>query len=419
MKNGAYGQGFFPRTAPCGCPAQRSVRPRRGARSYGGPSGPWRLTSPPVSAPRRGSTRLAGRTAPRPNRCRRFVRRLLDLPATLAALPEQQLVVSRLGLHQSLDPDPDQAQPGPVQPERLVQLARGGVEDGGHVGGLGQGLGPGDRREVGEPDLDAHGAADQPGGPQPAGRALGQPQQLAADDVRVVDVTAEGLLGTDALVRLVRHDPALVATPGQGVQVRAGGLPQGAHQGLRRGVRDVADRAQPEPGELLLGLLTDAPQRTDRQRVQERDHVGGRDDEQAVGLAAGGGELGDELRRRDADRAGDALLVGDPVADQLADLGRPAEPADRSGDVEEGLVERQRLDHRGDRPEDLHHPGGHRGVEPVARLDHGGLRAQPPGPGHRHRGVHAVGPRLVRRREHDAARAAADDHRGADAAPAG
>jgi len=44
--------------------------------------------------------------------------------------------------------------------------------------------------------------------------------------------------------------------------------------------------------------------------VQELDDPVGGDDQQAVGLAAGRGELGDELGGRDSDRGRDALLVG-------------------------------------------------------------------------------------------------------------
>ena len=43
---------------------------------------------------------------------------------------------------------------------------------------------------------------------------------------------------------------------------------------------------------------------------------------------------------------------------QLADHGGRPEPAHGAGDVEEGLVEAQRLDQRGDRPEDLHDARG-------------------------------------------------------------
>jgi hypothetical protein len=50
-------------------------------------------------------------------------------------------------------------------------------------------------------------------------------------------------------------------------------------------VREVADGAQPQPQQHLLGLGADTPQRADRQRVQEVDDLGRADDEQPSGLA--------------------------------------------------------------------------------------------------------------------------------------
>jgi hypothetical protein len=65
-------------------------------------------------------------------------------------------------------------------------------------------------------------------------------------------------------------------------------------------MRDVGDRAQPEPGEGLLGPLPHPPEGADRQLVEEAEHLGLRDDDHPVGLGQAGGELRDELRRRDA-----------------------------------------------------------------------------------------------------------------------
>jgi hypothetical protein len=206
------------------------------------------------------------------------------------------------------------------------------------------------------------GPADLAGRAQPGGGPLGQPQQLAGDDGRVVDVGREGLLGADALVRLGGHDHALVAPPGQRGQVRPGGRAERALQGRHRGGGQVADGVQPEPRQHVGGLVPHPPQRPDRQRVQEGHDVGGRDDEQPVGLAPRRGQLGDELGGGDAHRAGDALLVLDGGADPLADLRRRAEPALRAADVQERLVERDRLDQRGDRAEHGHDAVGGPGV---------------------------------------------------------
>ena len=92
------------------------------------------------------------------------------------------------------------------------------------------------------------------------------------------------------------------------------------------------------------GLLADTPQAPDRQRREERGLVPGRHDDEAVWLAQVRGDLRNELRRRDADRDGQPdLLAGrrlDPAGDRLP----VAEERGRAGDVEERLVDRDRLD---------------------------------------------------------------------------
>ena len=72
----------------------------------------------------------------------------------------------------------------------------------------------------------------------------------------------------------------------------------------------------------------------------------GRHVQQTVGLAVVGRELRDELRRRDARRARDADLRCDLGADRPGDLRRPPNSRGRSADVEERLVERDRLHER-------------------------------------------------------------------------
>jgi hypothetical protein len=144
------------------------------------------------------------------------------------------------------------------------------------------------------------------------------------------------------------------ATPGELVEVRPEARPEGAAQGVEGGVGDIGDGAQPEPVQGLLGPVADAPEGPDRQAVEERHDVGYGDDEQAVRLGQRRGELRDELRRGDPDRAGHALLIGDGVAQRGGDERRRTEPTLGGGHVEEGLIEGERLDILGDRAE-----GGH------------------------------------------------------------
>ena len=121
-----------------------------------------------------------------------------------------------------------------------------------------------------------------------AADALGQPEQLAQHDLRVVDVAWR----TSPPRRC--SSPARRAPPGGGRGPRParagdapGGLPERPLQGVDRGVGEVGDGAEPEPQQHLLGLLAHAPQRADRQRVQEVDGLVAGHDEQAVGLGRG------------------------------------------------------------------------------------------------------------------------------------
>ena len=134
-----------------------------------------------------------------------------------------------------------------------------------------------------------------------------------------------------------------------------------------------------------------------------------RHDDHAVGLGQARGELGDELGGCHADRAGDALLVGHGVAEELADGCRGAQAPHGTGHVEERLVEREGLHHGGDRGEGGHDRVGDPAVEAVVGREHRRLRAQPPGPRHGHGGGDPEAASLIGGREHHAAVAPADD----------
>ena len=82
-----------------------------------------------------------------------------------------------------------------------------------------------------------------------------------------------------------------------------------------------------------------------------------------------------------------------------------------AGQIEKRLVDRQRLDERGE----TQHLGPHRtpdfAVFRHLRADHHRVGAQRERPEHRHRRAHAVKPRDIAAGQNDASRAAADDDR--------
>src|SRR3989475_12578320 len=71
---------------------------------------------------------------------------------------------------------------------------------------------------------------------------------------------------------------------------------------------------------LLRGHRADAPQRLDRELLQELlDSLRGNHGE-AVGLLPAGGDLGEELVRRHARRGGEPELAADALLDALGDV---------------------------------------------------------------------------------------------------
>src|SRR5689334_23123974 len=146
--------------------------------------------------------------------------------------------------------------------------------------------------------------------------------------------------------------------------------------------------------------------------MQEIEHTVGRDDKQPVRLAVHGSELGDELGGRDPYRAGDAELVADLAPDQPADGGGRAEPPDRTGDVQERLIEGERLNRGSYRLKNGHDLARYRAVERVPRRHKHGMRAQALRPADRHGGAHAEAARdVVRRQDHPAATRMSDNDR--------
>ena len=98
----------------------------------------------------------------------------------------------------------------------------------------------------------------------------------------------------------------------------------------------------------------DAPQPLDRQGMQERRLLARGDDEQAVRLGDAAGDLREMLGRRDADADRQADLLADRAAQRRAITAGVTADVLQPADVEERLVDRQRLDQRGVRSKIAH-----------------------------------------------------------------
>ena len=182
---------------------------------------------------------------------------------------------------------------------------------------------------------------------------------------------------------------------------RQGDVLQHAHGGETEGVQT------------LLGDRPDAVELADGQRPQAAVDVGVVEHADAGRFVQVGGQLGEQLVGSDTQRAGEALFVVDQLLDATGDgARRPEEPA-AAGDVEDGFVDRHRLDQVGEAPEELEQLGVDGGVRlEVGRQEHG-LGTQPPRLRHGHGRMNAASARFVGGRGHHAAALGAptDDHR--------
>src|SRR5450631_4742898 len=127
------------------------------------------------------------------------------------------------------------------------------------------------------------------------------------------------------------------------MQGGSGIVTKGPAQSVHRSVGYICHGVQPKTLQDLLRALADTPQCADRQLVKEADHLGLWNHEQAVGLGQARRELRNELGGGYPDRAGDALFVGNRVADSLGNLTWRAQTAEGAGDVQERLVQGQWL----------------------------------------------------------------------------
>ena len=187
------------------------------------------------------------------------------------------------------------------------------------------------------------------------------------------------------------------------VQVSPGGPAEEVHEHGLVERRDLADRPQAAIVQLRRRDASDAPEPLDRQRVEERELRAGLDAQEPLRLRDRARHLREELRARDADGDREPDLVEHAPLQPRGDLGRracePLEPAH----VQERLVDREPLDERRRVLEDLEHRLARLRVRRHSGRNDDRMRAESPRLALAHRGLHAVGLRLVARREHDAA----------------
>ena len=264
--------------------------------------------------------------------------------------------------------------------------------------------------EIGIFDLESHRSAANLLLGDPAPDGLADPLQLGGERGFVGEVLEEGVLGADRLPRPVGLDLPVAEAAGEVVIIVAAGAEIVGEEGAALSAK-VGAGDDSEARHLLRGLRADAVEARDRKRSDERLALARRHHAQAVRLVLVAGKLGEELVVGDPGRGGEAGLGADPGADLLGDDGGDADPLQVLGDVEIGLVERERLDQLRIVGEDRADLLGDGAIGIEARLDEdepgaAALRAR-----RGHGRADAIVARLVARRSDHAAHSAADRDR--------
>ena len=327
-----------------------------------------------------------------------------------AGVVERQWHLQRAVFDQVRDRDPEQRDPAaldrrPLRREQVAHRCEHGLAAG---GGAGERLRAGRAGEVVEAQSQHHGPPDAASAPHPPGHPVDQADQDRVELRGRAAGAAERRLRADRLAAAALAHRAGVVVVREPVDVTTGGAAENPHQPRLAELGEVADDGQPVLVKALCGRRADSPKRLDGQRVEELAFALGRDEQQAVRLRRVARHLRQRLRPRDADRDRQPDLLADVAPQTRRDLARrpldPLEPAD----VEERLVDRQRLHLRARLLEDLEHRLACRDVRREARLDRDQVRAElarfPPA----HGGANAERARLVGGGQDDAA---TDDHR--------
>ncbi len=150
-----------------------------------------------------------------------------------------------------------------------------------------------------------------------------------------VEVAVERRLPADRLRLALRDHRPLVAAVRDLVHPDAVMPPEVLDEPLRIGVRELADRPDPQPFEPDRCLGTDAVDLARRQRPDARCDIGRGHDRDAVRLVEIGRDLREELVRREADRRRKPGRGADRRLDRLrerARAGRPVVRVDVAGD---------------------------------------------------------------------------------------
>ena len=162
-------------------------------------------------------------------------------------------------------------------------------------------------REVAVAQLRGDGAAGEAGAAQPLGDELGEPPDLRVQHARARTTSCANVSSAETETCSGSSSRSRGSIPR--ARSRRSGADRARQHRLELGVGErgePADRVDPRSREPLLRARPDAGKQADRQRREEARLASGRDDRDPAGLPPVGRDLADDLRGRDAERAGQA-----------------------------------------------------------------------------------------------------------------
>lgn len=243
-------------------------------------------------------------------------------------------------------------------------------------------------------------------GGQPAVRAQASGDGLGMRPDGLADHRTIHLVAGKRVLFPVRTAPS-AGNDGSGIEAAgegAGSRGEGTERALEVPVGcvgEVSDRSDPDARQACSRGRTDSPDAIDRKRPEKALRVAGSDLHQAIGFRKRARDLGHEAAGADSNGDREPGGLANPSPDPFADPACPAEEAQRAGDVEIGLVERERFDHRRELAKDPLNDSGHFRVSRHAAGEEDPAGAEPARFDGGHRGVHAESPGLVGgRRDH-------------------
>src|ERR1043166_1245094 len=264
-----------------------------------------------------------------------------------ARLVEEVAGIGLVGFDDVGDADADQAE------ARAVGLARQKIAAGGEyllrkLRWIGEPAGAGADLELVALELERHGAAGKAAGLEPRRDFFRERPQPQFERAKGGEVAVECRLGGDALRFALRRHLALVDAARKAREAKSFGAVAAREVPLGRRRRSGA-REEAVAREALLARLADAPDEADRLSRQERARLRTAQHGKSARLVEVGGDLRQEFVDREPDRHGDRERLLDPRREAGERFRRGhAVQALGAGEIHERLVDRERLDPRGE-----------------------------------------------------------------------